>query len=75
MKRPYNIEYTTVRGSTHAETTGSPGKSLEVRVNEKIKEGWDLIGGVSVYDGVLYQAMVKVEPIPVETGDGTDVEI
>ena len=33
--------------------------NFEEIINRKIKEGWQLLGGVSVDNGVFYQAMIK----------------
>jgi hypothetical protein len=38
------------------------GSMLEIRVNEYLRNGWEVQGGVSLSDSVWAQAMVKIEP-------------
>lgn len=44
------ILYTVVRASSH--------ENLATEVNLRLAQGWRLIGGVAVSNGLFYQAMI-----------------
>lgn len=42
------------------ETTEQAIKAFEELMNEKLAEGWQILGGIAVENGAFYQAIVKV---------------
>ena len=63
----FAVEYTEVKSLSIEKKPYDPeGNMIEQSikafcwsVESMIEDGWELVGGVSVYDNIMYQAMVK----------------
>lgn len=66
--RPKRAEYRVIEGPNGI-------AELELRVNDKLKQGWKLIGGICFDRGCPYQAMARITSEPMEpTGPAPTLE-